>query len=161
MNSKSNTIYIIAIGVIIALASVGGSYYFADSEVSKAVDMIEMQIGEFELTKIKLLPPTIEGTARIFFENPSQIDLTIVNFSAELYVKSGDLQYFLGNVTETNKPLPAEGITSIPIEIVARFGVVELILEDPYEVLISGEMMVSGRYFFWTITNKETIVLEK
>lgn len=161
MNTKSNISYIVAIGLIIALASVGGSYYFADSEVTNAVEMIELQIGEFELTKIKLLPPTIEGTARIFLENPSQIDLTIVNFSAELYVKSGDLQYFLGNVTEANKLLPAGGITSIPIQILARFGIVELILEDSYEVLLSGEMMISGRYFFWTITNKETIILEK
>jgi hypothetical protein len=161
VNSKKSTIYIVVIGVVVALASVGGTYYFADLEVTRAANIIEIDIGTFEITNIKLLPPTVEGTVRIFFENPSQIDLTIVSFSAELYVKSGDLQYFLGNVTETNGLIPKNGITSIPIEILARFGVVELILEEDYDVVLSGEMSVSGRYLFWTIKNEETIVIEK
>ena len=161
MSSKINPVYIIVIGVVVALASVGGTYYFADLEVTKTVNMIEVEIGTFDITNIKLLPPTIEGIVRIYFENPSQIDLTIINFSAELYVKSGDLQYFLGNVTETNKHLPSNGFTSIPIDILARFGVVELIRENEYDVVLSGEMIVSGRYLFWTITNEETIVIEK
>ena len=161
MNSKTNTIYIVVIGLVVALASVGGTYYFADLEVTRAANIIKIEIGTFEITNIKLLPPTIEGIVRIFFENPSQIDLTIVSFSAELYVESGDFQYFLGNVTETNRLIPISGITSIPIEILARFGVVELILEYDYDVVLSGEMIVSGKYLFWTITNEQTIVIEK
>jgi hypothetical protein len=161
VNTKTNTIYIVLIGVVIALVSIGGTYYFADIEVTRAANIIEMEIGTFEITNIKLLPPTIEGIVRIFFENPSQIDLTIVSFSAELYVKSGDLQYFLGNVTDTNRLIPKNGITSIPIEILARFGVVELILEEDYDVVLSGEMIVSGRSLFWTIINEQTIVIEK
>ncbi len=161
MNSKTNAIYIVVIAVVIALASVSGTYFFADFEVTRAVNMIEIDIGTFDITNIKLLPPTIEGVVRVFFENPSHIDLTIVNFSAELYVKSGDLQYFLGNVSETNRLMPSNGITSVPVEILARFGVVELILEDDYDVVLSGEMTISGKYFFWTITNEEAIVIEK
>ena len=161
MNSKSNTIYAIAIGLIIAFASLGGTYYLADLEVRRAVNVIEWQIGDFEITKIKLLPPSIEGTARIFLENPTNIDLTVVEFTVELYVRSGDLQYFLGNVTEADKLLPANGVTSIPIDILARFGVVELILKNEYDVVLSGEMIVSGRYLFWTMINEEAIVIEK
>ena len=161
MSSKTSTIYIVLIGVVVALASIGGTYYFANLEVTRAANIIEIDIGTFEITNIKLLPPTVEGIVRIFFENPSPIDQTIVNFSAELYVKSGDLQYFLGNVTETNRLIPKNGITSIPLEIIARFGIVELILEEDYDVVLSGEMTVSGRYFFWTITNEQTIVIEK
>ena len=161
MPTKTNKIYIIVIGLVIALLSVGGTYYIADLEVSRASNIIEIEIGTFEITNIKLLPPTVEGIARIFFENPSQIDLTIVSVSAEFYVKSGDLQYFLGNVTETHKLIPSNGITSIPIEILARFGVVELIGEEDYDVVLSGDMIISGRYLFWTITNEKTIVIEK
>jgi hypothetical protein len=64
-------------------------------------------------------------------------------------------------VTETNKHIPSNGITSIPIEIITRFGIVELILENEYDVVLSGEMTVSGRYLFWTITNDGKIVIEK
>ena len=161
MNTKTYTIYIVAIGVVVALGSVGGTYYFAELEVTRAAKNIEIEIGTFEISNIKLLPPTIEGIVRIFFENPSQIDLTIDNFSVEVYVKSGDLQYFLGNATEINRIIPSNGITSIPIEILARFGVVELILKNDYDVVLSGVMIVSGKYLFWTITNEQTIVIEK
>jgi hypothetical protein len=71
VSSKINAIYIVVIGVVVALASVGGTYYFADLEVTKAVNMIELEIGTFEITNIKLLPPTIEGIVRIYFDNPS------------------------------------------------------------------------------------------
>jgi len=161
VNTKTYTIYIVAIGVVVALGSVGGTYYFAELEVTRAAKNIEIEIGTFEISNIKLLPPTIEGIVRIFFENPSQIDLTIDNFSVEVYVKSGDLQYFLGNATEINRIIPSNGITSIPIEILARFGVVELILKNDYDVVLSGVMIVSGKYLFWTITNEQTIVIEK
>jgi len=144
--------------IVIILGVVAITYVMADTNVASAIEGCTTTAGDYEITGFTLLPPSVDMEMNMIIRNPSDINLHLNEFQAEIFIEYGSNTCTLGNIDVSDKSLPAKGQISVPASIHAGATVVNFLVEHPtgYDIVVSGTVSITGQWLFWTITKEET-----
>jgi len=158
---KSRKGLIIAVAlIVIVLGGIISTYVVADTNVASAINSCTSTVGDYEVTSVTILPPSVDMEVDLVIRNPSNIDLHWNRFQAEIFIEYANITYLLiGSIDASDKPLPANGYVSVPASI--HYGgsnVVNFLTAHPsgYDVALVGTVSVTGTWLFWTITKIDT-----
>lgn len=162
--TKRKWVIVLAVVACVLAAFVFVTYIMAQSNVAAAAGTFETSTQSFEVTGLIInFPPSIDMNATIALKNPSAIQFTVDRCQADVYVKYGTEVYSIGSVDTMDKTLPPDGYVAIPLTLHCDSGVINfLIAHHPdYQIVMSGNVSVSGKYLFWTISNSSVMNLDE
>jgi len=156
---KSRKRLIIAVVlIVIVLGVIISTYVIADTNVTSAVNSWTATAGDYRVTGMTTLPPSVDMEADLIIRNPSNINLHLNKLQADIFIDYAGTTHPLGSIDVSDKSLPANGYVSIPISMHAGTDVVNLITAHPsgYDIVVSVTLRVTGTWLFWTITKEDT-----
>ncbi len=155
----------IALTVIIGVILMGliASYFVAQSSVAGAAAKFTTTTGNLEITNLSLVPLSADLKGDIIMNNPTNIDFTINKAQADLYVKYGNDITSLGTFDVSDKSLPSNGYTTIPLTMHFGSDIINFLSthSSGYSMVFSGTLKLSGKSSFWTITSERSFSYEQ
>lgn len=160
--SKRKLTVALAVIVCVLVALVLVTYVMAQSSVAAAAGTFETSTQSFAITGLSIFPPSIDMNATIALKNPSTVQFTVDRCQADVYVKYGSEAYSIGSINIADKTLPPNGYITIPLTLHCDSDVIYFLAAHPSgnQVAISGNVSVSGKYLFWTISDDKIINFE-
>jgi peptidylprolyl isomerase len=160
--SKRKVIIALSIVVFIIAAIILVTYVMAQSSVAAAASTFETSTQGFAVTHLSIFPPSVDMEVTIVLKNPSAVQFTVDRYQADVYVKYGTVVYSIGSIDISGKTLPPNGYVAIPLTLHCDSGVINFLTahHPDYQVFMSGNVSVSGKYLFWTVSNSSVINLE-
>ena len=136
--------------VVVLVASLAVMYLYGDSVLTNTLDKSfqTMYISDIQLTNIELLPPSADCIAEYTIDNPTDTNIRLVKVSFDIWVDGTSI----GTLTATDKPLPAGGSTVLTATLHIGSGAMDIILDPPYTMKMSGEVVASTNILFLTVT---------
>lgn len=133
----------ILIAFIIVAVLFGGVYYVGQQEVKDAVEQLEMDISDFSIDSLSVIPPEAEITLTYTVFNPSDTRLEIAIDGLVYY---GDI--VITPVIVEEQMIPANGSETIGAQITLNSTLLESIgnPENQGNYSLNGTLTATGQY---------------
>lgn len=157
--SKRKMVIALAVVACVLVAVVLVTYVMAQSNVVAAAGTFETSTQSFEVMDLSIYPPSFDMNVTFALKNPSTVQFTVDRCQANVYVKYGTEVYSIGAIDISDKTLPPNGYLKIPVTLHCDSEVINFLAAHPSgnQIAMNGKVSVSGKYFFWAISNDKTI----
>lgn len=137
--------------VVVLVASLGGMYLYGDHVLTNTLDesFQTTYVSDTRLTNIELFPPSADCIAEYTIDNPTEASIRLVKVSFDIWVDEKSI----GALTATDKPLPAGGSTVLTATLHIGSEAMDIMLDPPYTMKVSGEVVASTNILFLTVTH--------
>lgn len=136
--------------VAVLVASLGVMYVYGDSVLTNTLDesFQTIYVSDIQITNIELFPPSADCTAEYTIDNPTDTSIRLIKVGFDIWVDGRSI----GTLTATDKPLPAGGSTVLTATLHIGSEAMDIMLDPPYTMKVSGEVVASTNILFLTVT---------
>jgi len=141
---------IVPVIVGILIFSLVGTYLYADHAISTALSesFETIHLSDLRITNVNLFPPSADCIAEYTITNPTDTDIRLKKVYFDIWIDGMSI----GTLTANDKPLPSGGSTVLTCTLHLGSAVLGVLMNPPYTMKLSGEIVGSTTILFLTIS---------
>jgi hypothetical protein len=136
----------VTIVVIIVAVAIGGGYYYMQSQLSAALDHIDVRLEGVEVRGFSLTPPEANLTLNYLVNNTSGLGF-MVSVNGQLYYEDT----LITPITGKNQQVKAMGVSSVDVNVSFTSSIIQTLggIGDRSKYHIEGELKAT--YMFLSV----------
>lgn len=148
--------FVLPVIVVLLIISLAGMYVYAYTALYETLSksLETFYVYDVRLQNRRLVPPSADVVAEYTIFNPTGTAIRLVELDFNIWVDGKRI----GELTSTDKILPAGGSVVLNITIHVDSEILDIMISPPYTMRISGEVMGSTTILFLTVSRAHSIM---
>lgn len=141
---------VVSAAIVVLIVSIIGMYVYAYNALGETISesFETIYVSDVRLTDISLFPPSADVTVEYTIDNPTSTSIRLAKVSLDIWVD----ELSIGTLTATDKTLPAGGSTVLTATLHIGSQAINIIINPPYTMKLSGEVVATTNISFLTVT---------